>query len=109
MDCSFCSTGQQGLNRNLTTAEIIAQAWFAARPLGGDFQNDRVISNIVFIGMGEPLPHYGAVLLAICALLDHFGFGLSKRMVPVSTLGLVPVMGRLREKVATALAGPLTA
>src|SRR3546814_6820832 len=79
MDCSFCSTGQQGLNRNMTTAEIIAQVWFAARTLGGDFQNDRVISNIVFMGMGEPLANYGAVLSAIRILLDDFGFGLSKR------------------------------
>jgi len=109
MDCSFCSTAQQGLNRNMTTAEIIAQVWFAARTLGGDFQNDRVISNVVFMGMGEPLANYGAVLPAIRILLDDFGFGLSKRKVTVSTSGLVPFMDRLRSDVDTALAVSLHA
>ncbi len=109
MDCSFCSTAQQGLNRNMTTAEIIAQVWFAARTLGGDFQNERVISNIVFMGMGEPLANYNAVLPAIRILLDDFGFGLSKRRVTVSTSGLVPFMDRLREEVDTALAVSLHA
>ncbi|WP_028080535.1 23S rRNA (adenine(2503)-C(2))-methyltransferase RlmN [Solimonas soli] len=109
MDCSFCSTAQQGLNRNMTTAEIIAQVWFAARTLGGDFQNERVISNIVFMGMGEPLANYAAVLSAIRILLDDFGFGLSKRRVTVSTSGLVPFMDRLREDVDTALAVSLHA
>src|SRR5581483_633410 len=61
MDCSFCSTGKQGFSRNLNTAEIIAQVWFAGKALGGDFQNERVISNIVFMGMGEPLANYNAV------------------------------------------------
>ncbi|WP_218140168.1 23S rRNA (adenine(2503)-C(2))-methyltransferase RlmN [Solimonas aquatica] len=109
MDCAFCSTAQQGLNRNMTTAEIIAQVWFAARTLGGDFQNERVISNIVFMGMGEPLANYNAVLPAIRILLDDFGFGLSKRRVTVSTSGLVPFMDRLREDVDTALAVSLHA
>ncbi len=109
MDCSFCSTAQQGFNRNLTTAEIIAQVWFAARTLGGDFQNERVISNIVFMGMGEPLANYNAVLPAIRILLDDFGFGLSKRRVTVSTSGLVPYMDRLRDDVDTALAVSLHA
>ncbi|MDP9139261.1 MAG: 23S rRNA (adenine(2503)-C(2))-methyltransferase RlmN [Pseudomonadota bacterium] len=109
MDCSFCSTAQQGLNRNMTTAEIIAQVWFAARTLGGDFQNERVISNIVFMGMGEPLANYNAVLPAIRILLDDFGFGLSKRRVTVSTSGLVPFMDRLRGDVDTALAVSLHA
>jgi len=109
MDCSFCSTAQQGLNRNMTTAEIIAQVWFAARTLGGDFQNERVISNIVFMGMGEPLANYGAVLPAIRILLDDFGFGMSKRRVTVSTSGLVPFMDRLRDDVDTALAVSLHA
>ncbi|MFA5940212.1 MAG: 23S rRNA (adenine(2503)-C(2))-methyltransferase RlmN [Sinimarinibacterium sp.] len=109
MDCSFCSTAQQGLNRNMTTAEVIAQVWFAARTLGGDFQNERVISNIVFMGMGEPLANYNAVLPAIRILLDDFGFGLSKRRVTVSTSGLVPFIDRLREDVDTALAVSLHA
>jgi len=119
MDCSFCSTAQQGLNRNMTTAEIVAQVWFAARTLGGPPreprgsrpppQNERVISNIVFMGMGEPLANYNAVLPAIRILLDDFGFGLSKRRVTVSTSGLVPFIDRLREDVDTALAVSLHA
>lgn len=119
MDCSFCSTAQQGLNRNMTTAEIVAQVWFAARTLGGPAreprgtrpppQTERVISNIVFMGMGEPLANYNAVLPAIRILLDDFGFGLSKRRVTVSTSGLVPFIDRLREDVDTALAVSLHA
>ena len=109
MDCSFCSTGQQGLNRNMTTAEIIAQVWFAGRTLGGDFQNERVISNIVLMGMGETLANYNAVIPAIRILLDDFGFGLSKRRVTVSTSGLVPFMDRLHDDVDTALAVSLHA
>lgn len=104
MDCSFCSTGKQGFNRNMTTAEIIAQVWFAAKALGGDFQNERVISNIVFMGMGEPMANYQPVVTAIRILLDDFGFGLSKRRVTVSTSGLVPFIDRLREDVDVALA-----
>lgn len=109
MDCSFCSTAQQGLQGNLTTAEIIAQVWFAAKTLGGDFQTDRVISNVVFMGMGEPLANYTNVLSALRILLDDFGFGLSKRRVTISTSGLVPFMDRLREDVDTALAVSLHA
>ena len=109
MDCSFCSTGKQGLNRNMTTAEIVAQVWFAAKTLGGDFQNERVISNVVFMGMGEPLSNTAAVLPAIHIMLDDFGFGLSKRRVTVSTSGLVPYMDRLRADCDTALAVSLHA
>ena len=109
MDCSFCSTGKQGLNRNLSTAEIIAQVWFAGRQLGCDFQSEKMISNIVFMGMGEPLANYNAVVPAIRVLLDDFGFGLSKRRVTVSTSGLVPFMDRLREDVDTAMAVSLHA
>jgi len=104
MDCSFCSTGAQGFSRNLTTAEIIAQVWFAAKTLGGNFQTDRVVSNVVFMGMGEPLANYGEVLPALRILLDDHGFGLSKRKVTVSTSGLVPFIERLREDVDCALA-----
>jgi len=104
MDCSFCSTGAQGFSRNLTTAEIVAQVWFAAKTLGGNFQNERVVSNVVFMGMGEPLANYGEVLPALRILLDDHGFGLSKRKVTVSTSGLVPFIERLREDVDCALA-----
>jgi 23S rRNA (adenine2503-C2)-methyltransferase len=109
MDCSFCSTAQQGFSRNMSTAEIVAQVWFAAKTLGGDFQNDRVISNVVFMGMGEPLANYSNVLAAVKILLDDFGFGLSKRKVTISTSGLVPFIDRLREDVDTALAVSLHA
>jgi 23S rRNA (adenine2503-C2)-methyltransferase len=109
MDCSFCSTARQGFSRNLTAAEIVAQVWFAAKTLGGDFQNERVISNIVFMGMGEPLANYANVLTALRILLDDFGFGLSKRRVTVSTSGLVPFIDRLREDCDTALAVSLHA
>ncbi|MGQ0529137.1 MAG: 23S rRNA (adenine(2503)-C(2))-methyltransferase RlmN [Panacagrimonas sp.] len=109
MDCAFCSTAQQGLNRNLNTAEIVAQVWFAAKALGGNFQTDRVISNVVFMGMGEPLANYNAVIPAIKILQDDFGFGLSKRRVTVSTSGLVPFIDRLRDDVDTALAVSLHA
>ena len=91
------------------TAEIVAQVWFAAKALGGDFQNERVISNVVFMGMGEPLANYNAVLPAVKILQDDFGFGLSKRRTTVSTSGLVPFMDRLREDVDTALAVSLHA
>ncbi|WP_428313452.1 23S rRNA (adenine(2503)-C(2))-methyltransferase RlmN [Hydrocarboniphaga sp.] len=109
MDCSFCSTAQQGFSRNLTAAEIVAQVWFAAKTLGGDFQNERVISNVVFMGMGEPLANYAQTLVAISILQDDFGFGLSKRRVTVSTSGLVPFMDRLRSDCDTALAVSLHA
>ena len=109
MDCSFCSTAQGGFSRNMSTAEIVAQVWFAAKTLGGDFQNERVISNVVFMGMGEPLANYAQVLAAVKILLDDFGFGLSKRRVTVSTSGLVPFMDRLRDDVDTALAVSLHA
>lgn len=109
MDCSFCSTAQQGFSRNMSTAEIVAQVWFAAKTLGGDFQNERVISNVVFMGMGEPLANYSNVLAALKILLDDFGFGLSKRRVTVSTSGLVPFIDRLREDLDTALAVSLHA
>lgn len=109
MDCSFCSTAQQGFNRNMSTAEIVAQVWFAAKTLGGDFQNERVISNVVLMGMGEPLANFGNVLPALQIMLDDFGFGLSKRRVTVSTSGLVPFIDRLREECDTALAVSLHA
>jgi len=109
MDCSFCATGAQGFSRNLGAAEIVAQVWFASKTLGGNFQTDRVISNVVFMGMGEPLANYDAVLTALRILLDDHGFGLSKRRVTVSTSGLVPFMDRLRQDVDCALAVSLHA
>lgn len=109
MDCSFCSTATQGFSRNLSTAEIVAQVWFAAKTLGGNFQNERVISNVVFMGMGEPLANFNNVTPALNILMDDFGFGLSKRRVTISTSGLVPFMDRLAERADTALAVSLHA
>lgn len=111
LDCSFCATGKQGLNRNLTTAEIVGQVWMAEHDLRarGEFRGERAITNIVFMGMGEPLANYRAVVPAIRILLDDYGFGLSKRRVTVSTSGLVPFMDRLRAEVDVALAVSLHA
>ncbi len=113
LDCSFCSTGKQGLNRNMSTAEIISQVWFANRTLGAtphsETRGRRTISNVVFMGMGEPLANYAEVIPAIKILLDDFGFGLSKRRVTVSTSGLVPFMDRLHSEVDVALAVSLHA
>ena len=111
LDCSFCATGKQGLNRNLTTAEIIGQVWLAEHRLRGEgqVQGERAISNVVFMGMGEPLANYREVIPAIRILLDDNGFGLSKRRVTVSTSGLVPFMDRLHDEVDVALAVSLHA
>ncbi len=109
MDCSFCATGKQGFNRNLTASEIIGQVWMANRQLGAKPGTDRAITNIVFMGMGEPLANYKHVLTAINVLLDDFGYGLSKRRVTVSTSGLVPTMRKLAQDADVALAVSLHA
>ncbi len=130
LDCSFCSTAQQGFNRNLTTAEIVGQVWLAARELeaavgaaagddpdadanfeadpgsedaerrrcaGGHAASGRIISNVVLMGMGEPLANFRNVVPALSILLDDFGFDLSRRRVTLSTSGLVPQMYKLAE------------
>ena len=109
MDCSFCATGKQGFNRNLTAAEIIGQVWMANQRLGAKPGTDRAITNIVFMGMGEPLANYKHVLTAIKVLVDDFGYGLSKRRVTVSTSGLVPTLNKLAEDCDVALAVSLHA
>src|SRR5580692_6392898 len=130
LDCSFCSTAQQGFNRNLTTGEIIGQVWLAARELqaavgagpSDDPQIDsdaaaamitplsgRIISNVVFMGMGEPLANFRNVVPALSILLDDFGFDLSRRRVTLSTSGLVPQMYKLAEESNVALAVSLHA
>lgn len=127
--CSFCSTGKQGFNRNLTVAEIIGQLWWANRMLKTEMaheasfpgsstnerreeqkrNNDRVISNVVLMGMGEPLANFENVVTALDLMLDDHTYGLSKRKVTVSTSGLVPAMDRLRERCPVALAVSLHA
>jgi 23S rRNA (adenine2503-C2)-methyltransferase len=108
--CRFCSTGHQGFSRNLSTAEILAQIWFAEHFLRQYLQQDtRVISNVVFMGMGEPLQNYSAVLPALRAMLDDHAYGLSRRRLTVSTSGVVPFMSRLANDCAVALAVSLHA
>ena len=112
--CTFCSTGKQGFNRNLTVAEIIGQLWIANKTLKADpndtlTDNDRVVSNVVMMGMGEPLANFDNVVMALDLMLDDHAYGLSRRRVTVSTSGLVPAMDRLRERCPVALAVSLHA
>jgi len=108
--CRFCSTGHQGFSRNLDTAEITAQLWFAEHSLRKRLgTEERVISNVVMMGMGEPLQNYGALIPALRTMLDDHGYGLSQRRVTVSTSGVVPMIERLREDCPVALAVSLHA
>lgn len=107
--CTFCSTGRQGFNRNLTVAEIIGQLWIANRTLKADARDiatdtNRVVSNVVMMGMGEPLANFDNVVMALDLMLDDHAYGLSRRRVTVSTSGLVPAIDRLRERCPVALA-----
>ena len=108
--CRFCSTGHQGFSRNLTTGEIIAQLWFAEHFLRKHLSSkERVISNVVMMGMGEPLQNYSALLPALRTMLDDHGYGLSRRRVTVSTSGVVPMIDRLGSDCPVALAVSLHA
>ena len=109
LDCSFCSTGKQGFSRNLTVGEIIGQLWQANRALGADAKGERIISNVVLMGMGEPLANFDNTVAALRLMLDDNAYGLSRRRVTVSTSGLVPAMGRLGDECAVALAVSLHA
>ena len=125
LDCQFCSTGKQGFNRNLTTAEIIGQLWLASASLGGlsrrlpssdeDRSGDgievegKAISNVVMMGMGEPLLNYDNVVPALRLMLDDNAYGLSRRRVTLSTSGIVPAIDRLRDDCPVALAVSLHA
>lgn len=103
LDCSFCSTAQQGFNRNLTTAEIIGQVWVAQREL------DRPLSNVVLMGMGEPLANYDAVLAATRIMQDDLAYMLSKYRVTISTSGIVPAIRQLTRDSEVSLAVSLHA
>ena len=110
--CRFCSTGHQGFSRNLATGEILAQLWQAEHRLrerGAALAAGRVISNVVMMGMGEPLQNYSALVPALRVMLDDHGYGLSRRRVTVSTSGVVPMMDRLRVDCPVALAVSLHA
>jgi 23S rRNA (adenine2503-C2)-methyltransferase len=122
VNCLFCSTGKQGFARNLTAGEIVGQLWLANRLLGARAgagsadaedgtpdDHDRIVTNVVFMGMGEPLLNYEATTAALRILLDDHGYGLSRRRVTVSTSGVVPMIDRLREDVPVALAVSLHA
>ena len=108
--CRFCSTGHQGFSRNLSTGEIIAQLWHAEHALRKrQNTSERVISNVVMMGMGEPLQNYGALVPALRTMLDDHGYGLSRRRVTVSTSGVVPMIERLQQDCPVALAVSLHA
>jgi 23S rRNA (adenine2503-C2)-methyltransferase len=108
--CRFCSTGHQGFSRNLKTWEILAQLWFAEHFLRKHLGvQERVISNVVMMGMGEPLQNYAALVPALRTMLDDHGYGLSRRRVTVSTSGVVPMMDRLKDDCPVALAVSLHA
>ena len=110
--CRFCSTGHQGFSRNLSTAEIVAQLWWAEHRLRerrAAGAGERAVDNVVMMGMGEPLQNFGALVPALRVMLDDHGYGLSRRRVTVSTSGVVPMIDRLRESCPVALAVSLHA
>jgi len=109
LDCPFCATGRQGFNRNLSAAEIIGQLWLANQALGCHAGGARAISNVVFMGMGEPMLNLDAVIPAARLMIDDNGYGLSRRRVTVSTSGVVPGIDRLAEECPVALAVSLHA
>ena len=109
LDCSFCSTGRQGFNRNLSTAEIISQVWLASHLLEEEKKPGRKITNVVMMGMGEPLLNFDNVVTAVRIMMDDFAYGLSKRRVTVSTAGVVPAMDRLADTLDMRLAVSLHA
>jgi len=110
LNCDFCSTGKQGFNRNLSTAEIISQLWIAVRKLSTtQGLHDHHVTNVVMMGMGEPLLNLDNVLPALQLMLDDFAYGLSKRRVTISTAGVVPAIYQLRKITDVALAVSLHA
>lgn len=105
LDCSFCSTGKQGFNRNLTAAEIIGQVWIASQAVTKkQGANDQAITNVVMMGMGEPLLNFDNVVDAIHIMMQDWGYGISKRRVTLSTAGVVPALDQLREVLDISLA-----
>jgi len=118
LECAFCATGRQGFNRNLTTAEIVGQLWWATQALGDEPESarlsrlspgERPVSNVVLMGMGEPLTNFDNVVRAMRIMLDDNAYGLSRRRVTLSTSGIVPAIDRLREECPVALAVSLHA
>lgn len=109
LNCSFCSTARQGFNRNLEAHEILGQLWVAARALGQTSLESRVITNVVMMGMGEPLLNFDNVIQSMKVMLDDWGYGLSRRRITLSTAGVVPAIDRLREMLPVSLAVSLHA
>lgn len=109
LDCSFCATGYQGFSRNLSLAEIIGQLWLARRLLAQEGAGAPEITNVVFMGMGEPLLNFEPVVAAIELMLDDHAYALSKRRVTLSTAGLVPMIDKLRDRCQVSLAVSLHA
>lgn len=110
LNCSFCATGKQGYNRDLTTAEIIGQVWLAKHLLAEQYQTDqRIVSNVVMMGMGEPLMNFDNVVSAMKIMQDDFCFGLSKRRITLSTAGVVPKIDALKQACPVSLAVSLHA
>jgi len=109
LDCSFCSTAQQGFNRNLSVGEIVGQVWAANRGLGRDPKGERIITNVVLMGMGEPLLNFDNVVGAMGVMMDDFAYGLSKRRVTLSTSGVIPALDRLAQVSDVSLAVSLHA
>ena len=104
LTCTFCSTAQQGFNRNLTAAEIVAQLWIANRALNKDPKGNRVVTNVVMMGMGEPLANYANVVSAMNLMRDDYGYGISWRRVTLSTSGMVPMIDKLKQDCPVSLA-----
>jgi len=109
LDCAFCATGAQGFNRNLTSAEIIGQVWHAIRELPRRDNGDPAVTNIVFMGMGEPLANYRNVVPVLKLLVSDWAYGLSRRRVTISTSGLVPLVDKLGDECNVSLAVSLHA
>jgi 23S rRNA (adenine2503-C2)-methyltransferase len=109
LNCQFCSTATQGFNRNLTTAEIIGQVWVAARYLGNVPHQQRKLTNVVMMGMGEPLMNFDNVVRAMSIMRDDLGYGLANKRVTLSTAGMVPMIDRLGEESDVSLAVSLHA
>ena len=109
LNCQFCSTGAQGFNRNLATAEIIGQMWVAAKHLGNVAHQSRRITNVVMMGMGEPLANFDNVVRAMSLMRDDLGFGLASKRVTLSTAGMVPMIDKLSEVIDVSLAVSLHA
>lgn len=107
--CGFCSTGRQGFNRNLSVADIVGQLWLANRELGAGPGGQRVVSNVVLMGMGEPLLNFDSTVAALKLMLDDDAYGLSRRRITLSTAGIVPMIDRLGDECPVALAVSLHA